>query len=101
VLLIERAWTWPVPVGTRAGFGAAVCTVAVLLALAAHVRGYQAAGRAAAAASVILLALDVGLLGYISGTHLVLASPVPLAMALSVARIGFTLRRLPQLLACC
>ncbi len=101
VLLSRHAWDWPVALGARIGFGAAVLTGVVLLAAAAFGARYRRAGRSGAAACLIVLAVDMSMLGYVASAGILTNWPVLLAAALSTTRIGFTLSRLPQVLACC
>src|SRR6266702_2102801 len=75
VLLAEHAWDWPVAIAARIGFGAAVIT------------------------GVVLLAIDLAMLSYVTSAGILTTWPVPAAAALSAARISFTLSRLPRTLA--
>ena len=100
VLLWRHAWDWPVTLAARVGFGAAILTAVVLLAAAAFGMRYRRAGRSAAAACLIVLAVDMSVLGYVASAGLVTTWPVLLAGGLSTTRIGFTLSRLPRVLAC-
>jgi hypothetical protein len=101
VLLSRHAWDWPVALGARVGFGAAVLTGVALLAAAAFGVRYRRAGRSAAAACLVVLAVDLSMISYVTSTGILTTWPVPLAAALSTTRIGFTLSRLPRVLACC
>jgi len=100
-LLWRHAWDWPVALGSRAGFGAAVLTGVALLAAAAFGVRYRRAGRNAATACLVMLAVDASMLGYVTSAGMLTTWPVLLAAALSTTRIGFTLSRLPRVLACC
>ncbi|HYS38457.1 MAG TPA: hypothetical protein VEO01_22800 [Pseudonocardiaceae bacterium] len=99
VLLAEHAWDWPVAIAARIGFGAAVITGVVLLAVAASGAHYRQAGRSAAAGCVVVLAIDLAMLSYVTSAGILTTWPVPAAAALSAARISFTLSRLPRTLA--
>ena len=101
VLLWRHAWGWPVALAARVGFGAAVLTAVVLLAAAAFGVRYRRAGRSAATACLVVLAVDATMLGYVASAGLLTTWPVLVAAALSTTRIGFTLSRLPRVLACC
>jgi len=94
-----QAWRWPVAVGTRVGFGAAVLIAAVLLGVAAFGRQYRRASHSAAAACLVVLAVDASMLGYITAIGLLDSWPVRAAAALGTARSAFTLSRLPTVLA--
>ena len=98
VLLARHAWDWPLGLGTRIGFGGAVLTVVALLAVAALQSGYRRAARSSAAACLVVLAVDAGMLGYVATTGQLASWPVPVAASLSALRIAFTLTRLPSLL---
>jgi hypothetical protein len=99
VLLWRHAWDWPLALAPRVG--AAVLTGVVLLAAAALGMHYRQAGRSAATACLIMLAVDMGMIGYVTSAGFLTTWPVLLAAALSTTRIGFTLSRLPRVLACC
>ncbi|MEP6851110.1 MAG: hypothetical protein ABJA87_00355 [bacterium] len=101
LLLTQQAWTWPVAAAARFIFGAALLTAIVLLSAAALATRYRPAARSAAAACGIVVTLDLCLLGYTTTTGLLDVWPAPLAAALSITRIGFSLKRLPQLLTGC
>jgi hypothetical protein len=101
VLLWRHAWDWPLALAARVGFGAAVLTGVVLLTAAALGMHYRQAGRTAATACLIMLAVDMGMIGYVISAGILTTWPVLLAAALSATRIGLTLSRLPRVLACC
>lgn len=101
VLLWRHAWDWPVALAARVGFGAAVLTALVLLGAAAFGVRYRRAGRSAASACLVVLAVDTSMLGYVISAGILTTWPVLLAAALSTTRIGFTLCRLPRVLASC
>jgi hypothetical protein len=101
VLLWRHAWDWPVALAARVGFGTAVLTGVALLAAAAFGMGYRRAGRSAATACLVLLAVDASMLGYVAWAGMLTTWPVLLAAAVSATRIGFTLSRMRQVLACC
>ena len=101
VLLWRHAWDWPLALAARVGFGAAVLTAVVLLAAAAFGMGYRRAGRSAATACLVVLAVDMTMVGYVISAGILTTWPVLLAAPLSATRIGFTFSRLRQVLACC
>jgi lipopolysaccharide export LptBFGC system permease protein LptF len=78
-----------------------VLTAVVLLAAAAFGVRYRRAGRSAATACLIVLAVASSMLGYVASAGKLTTWPVLMAAALSTTRIGYTLSRLPHLLACC
>ncbi|WAX58414.1 permease prefix domain 1-containing protein [Jatrophihabitans cynanchi] len=98
VLLARHGWDWPLGLATRIGLGTAVLTAVALLAAAAFQTRYRAAARSTAAACLLVLAVDAGMLGYIVTTGQLASWPVPVAATLSAVRVGFTLTRLPRVL---
>ena len=97
-LITGRAWTWPVPATVRLLFGAALITVIGLLAAAAFGQRYLSARRAGAVACVGITALDGVMLIAAVLAIPVLAWPVILAAAASIARLTFTARALRAVL---
>jgi hypothetical protein len=94
-----RAWTWSVPVTARVLFGAALITVAGLLAAAAVGRRYRAVSRAGTAGCVGIAALDAAMLAAVTFAAPVVAWPLILAAGASAARISFTAWALRPVLA--
>jgi hypothetical protein len=97
-LIINRAWTWPVPFGVRVMLGTALITVICLLAAAAFGRHYRSAGRAAAAGCVGLTALDATVLIAITFAVPTVIWPFIVAAAASAVRISFATRSLRSVL---
>jgi hypothetical protein len=97
-LITGRAWTWPVPATGRLLFGAALITVIGLLAAAAFGQRYLSARRAGAVACAGITALDGVMLIAAVLAIPVLAWPVILAAAASIARLTFTARALRAVL---
>lgn len=97
-LIINRAWTWPVPVGVRILLGMALITVIALLAAAAFSGHYRSAGRAATAGCIGMTALDATMLIAILLAAPAVVWPIIVATAASVARITFTARSLRSVL---
>ncbi|HEV2259815.1 MAG TPA: hypothetical protein VGS06_42445 [Streptosporangiaceae bacterium] len=96
-LILGHAWTWPVPAAVRLSFGAALLLAVAGLAAAATSRHSYRRTRLAAAASLIILALDATAV-----TGVALAAPartwaLGLAAAVSLGRVAFTARTLPRL----
>jgi hypothetical protein len=98
-LIINRAWAWPIPVGTRIAVGGALITAIALLAIAAFSGRYRFAGRAAAAGCIGIAALDATVLIGITLAAPAVAWPVIVAMTASLARITFSARTLHTVLA--
>jgi hypothetical protein len=97
-LAAAHAWTWPVPASAAAGFGLVLLAVVAALVTAATSRRSYRRTRLGAAGGLGLVALDVAML-----TAALLAAPTPVwpmlaAVPASLARIGFTLRALPETL---
>jgi hypothetical protein len=97
-LIINRAWTWPVPFGVRVLLGTALITIICLLAAAAFGRHYRSAGRAAAAGCAGLTALDATMLIAITFAVPTVIWPVIVAAAASAVRISFATRSLRSVL---
>jgi hypothetical protein len=93
-LITGRAWTWPVPATVLLLIGAALITVIGLLAAAAFGRRYLSARRAGAVACAGITVLDAVMLIAAVLAIPVLAWPVILAAAASIARLTFTARAL-------
>lgn len=98
-LIINRAWTWPVPVTVPALLGMALITAIGLLAAAAFGSHYRSVGRAAAMGCLGIIALDAAMLIAITLAVPAVIWPVIVAMAASTARLTFTTRTLPSVLA--
>jgi hypothetical protein len=88
-LIINRAWTWPIPEGVPILLGMALITVIGLLAAAAFGAHYRSAGRAATAGCIGMTALDTALLVAVPLAVPAVIWPVIVAMAASAARITF------------
>jgi hypothetical protein len=97
-LITGRAWTWPVPATVLLLIGAALITVIGLLAAAAFGRRYLSARRAGAVACIGITVLDGVILIAAVLAIPVLAWPVILAAAASIARLTFTARALRAVL---
>jgi hypothetical protein len=98
-LILSRAWTWPVPAAARLVFGA-VLVLAVLALAAAATSGhnYQRT-RLTAAASPVLLVLDVTAVAAVALAAPALTVALGTAAGASLARIAFTAWTLPRLAA--
>ena len=98
-LIINRAWAWPIPVGTRIAAGGALITAIALLAIAAFSGHYRSAGRAATAGCIGIAALDAAVLITITLAAPAVVWPVIVAMTASLARITFSGRTVHTVLA--
>jgi hypothetical protein len=94
-VLMLHTWNWPVPVAARIGFGTTLITGIGLLAIAAFAQQYRRATRNAAAACLVVLAVDATMLGYLGAAGLLTTWPAVLAAPLSATRSIYTLSRLP------
>ncbi len=98
-LIAGHAWTWHVPVPARVAFGVVLLGTITMLAVAATARRGYARTRLAAVAGGALVGLDAVMLGSVAALAPVLAWPMAVAVPVSLARIGLTLRALPRVLA--
>jgi hypothetical protein len=98
-LVLNRAWTWPVPLGVRVLLGMALITIIGLLAAAAFGSRYRSAGRAAAAGCAGIAALDATMLIAITLAVPAVIWPVIVAAVASAVRITFATRSLRWVLA--
>ncbi|HUY47227.1 MAG TPA: hypothetical protein VMV92_16095 [Streptosporangiaceae bacterium] len=96
-LIGSRAWTWPVPVAARAGFGAVLAgAVLTLLSAATSRRSYQRT-RLAMLASPVILALDATAITAVMLEAPAMTRALGMAVAVSLARMSFTACTLPRL----
>jgi hypothetical protein len=100
VLLVGRAWSWPVPALVPAACGAVLAAVIAALAAAVAGREYRPAARRAVAGCLGLLVLDTVML-CIAVPLAARLPPALLALAASVsgARIIATLHSLPAMMS--
>jgi hypothetical protein len=98
VLLAGRAWTWPVPVAGRAAFGIALAGVISALLVGVTSREYRPIGRAAAAACLGLIGLDVVLLSTVAAAADLRPPLLALAACASGGRLALVLHWLPRVL---
>lgn len=98
-LISARAWDWTVPMAVPLTLAAALGISIVLLLTAAFSDRYGTARRAATAALVGLIALDLALPGMLAPTGLLHGWPLIAAATLSVARAGFAAAGLRRIYA--
>ncbi len=98
-LIAGHAWTWHVPVPARVAFGVLLLGTITTLALAATARRGYRRTRLAAAGACALVGLDAVMLGTVAAVAPALAWPMAVAVPVSLARVGLTLRALPRVLA--
>jgi hypothetical protein len=98
-LVVDHAWTWPIPTVLRVAFGLTLLAVIGMLVLAATGRRSYRRTRLTAGAGLGMIGLDGAIL-----TTLVLigppfAWPMALAVPASLVRMTLTARAVPRLLA--
>lgn len=96
-LINARAWTWTIPMITPSAVAVVLATVIALLITAAFAPHYRAARRAASAALIGLVAIDVALPGTLALPGLLNSWPLILATGLSLARTGLAIRALRRI----
>jgi hypothetical protein len=94
-LVSARAWEWPIP-GPAAGVAAVtlLAVVAALITSATSRRSYRRA-RLGTAGGIGLIALDLTMLAAVILVAPTMVWPMLVAVPVSLARIGVTLRSLP------
>ncbi|MGC4940022.1 permease prefix domain 1-containing protein [Kribbella sp. DT2] len=97
-LTTAQAWTWQIPPGAAAFYGAVLLAVAATLLTVAK-SNTPGTGRLAAPASIVLILLDLGMLAVIATTATAVTWPMAFAVPASLARTALTARNLPRLLA--
>lgn len=96
-LIAGQAWTWPVPTAATVAFGLVLAGVVATLGAAVTTQNYRRT-RLAAAGMGALLVLDSAMLAAVLLAAPTLVWPMALAVPASLARIGLSLYRLPQVL---
>jgi hypothetical protein len=97
-LISAQAWTWRVPLGATAVFGATLLVVAATLVVVALSPTYRRT-RLAGPACGLLVLLDGAMLATVALAAPALSWPMVLAIPASVVRIGFAARTVPRILA--
>jgi hypothetical protein len=97
-LVLNRAWSWPVPAGLRVLLGAALITVIGLLAAAAFGRRYRSTVRAAVAGCAGIAVLDATVAIAVTLAVPAVSWPVIVAATASAVRISFATRSLRAVL---
>lgn len=98
-LIIGRAWTWPIPAAAGLPFGLVLLAAVAALVTAATSRHDYARTRLAVAGGAGLVLLDGAMLAAVWLAAPAVTWPMALAIPASLARIGFTVRSLPRVLA--
>jgi hypothetical protein len=94
-LAAAQAWTWPVPVPAAVVIAAALLVVVAALVTSATSRTSYHRARLGTAGGVGLAALDLTMLAAVGLLAPTLVWPLLIAIPVSLARIGLTLRLLP------
>jgi hypothetical protein len=97
-LITARAWTWHIPPGAAAIYGAFLLTVAATLLKVAMSENLTIT-RLAGPASLVLMMLDAGMLSAIAAASPALTWPMGFAVLASLTRVLLTGRSLPRLFA--
>ncbi len=98
-LIMARLWTWPIPVTARLGVGMTLAAVVGILATAATSRHSYRRTRLATVGGAGLVVLDTIMITCVLALAPALTWLLIAAIAVSVGRIGFTVRSLPRTLA--
>jgi hypothetical protein len=96
-LVSARAWDWTVPAAVPLALAAALLASIALLLIAASCNRYRTARRAAVAALIGLIALDLLLPGILVPTGLLRGWLLAAAAGLSLARAGYAVRALRRM----
>ncbi|MBM0224377.1 permease prefix domain 1-containing protein [Micromonospora sp. ATA51] len=94
-LVAGHAWKWPVPPPAAAIFGLALLAVVAALVTSATSRRSYRRARLGDAGGLGLVALDVAMVAAVLLVAPTLVWPMLVAVPVSLARIGLTLRSLP------
>lgn len=97
-LIVNRAWTWPVPWAVSLLLGLALVTVIGMLVGAAFGKRYRSVGRAGIAGCVGMTVLDVAVVLTAVLATPTLVWPLTLAVAASAGRLTYTSRALRPVL---
>jgi hypothetical protein len=99
-LITMHAWLWPIPTTARIAFGLVLfATISALAVAAIGQHRYTRTRLAAAAGSMGLISLDTAMLATCALFAPAPAWPIAIAAALSLARLTFSTRTLPRVLA--
>jgi hypothetical protein len=97
LLIMSRAWTWPLPDPARAAVGTGLLAAIAMLARAALADSYRAITRAAAAGCASITVLDVTMIIVAFGLTLRPSWLVAIAVTASGLRIVHIIQGLPRL----
>lgn len=97
-LIAARAWTWPLPIGAAVLFALVLLAAVAALAVAASSRRSYRRTRLGGLGGLALLGLDAAMLTAVIVLAPALVWPMAVAVPVSIARIGLTLRALPPAL---
>ena len=98
-LITAQAWTWPLPLVAPAAFGVTLFATVALLAIVATTATSYLRTRLAAISGIATIALDIALLFAAIRIAPALVWPMALAVPASLARIAYTTRAVPRIIA--
>jgi len=98
-LIVGRAWTWPIPTAVSMTFFLTLLAVVAILAAAATSRRDYVRTRLAAPGGAGLVLLDAAMLVAVWLVAPAIVWPMAVAIPASLARICFTVRSVPRVLA--
>lgn len=98
-LILGHAWVWPIPTTATVLFGLALLGVVATLVIAATSRHDYHRTRLAAPGGIGLVLLDTAALAAVLFAAPALVWPMAIAIPVSLARIAFTVRLVPHVLA--
>ena len=97
-LVVERAWTWPVPEWLAPAIGGTLLAAVAMMVLAATGRRSYRRTRLAAGAGLVVIGLDGAVLAAMAFIAPPFVWPLALAVPASLARLTLTARVMPRLL---
>lgn len=98
-LILGHVWLWPIPVVAAVLCGLAMLVVVAVLVMAATSRDDYRRTRFSASGGIGLVLLDCAVLAAVLIAAPALVWPMAVAIPASLARIAFTVRSLPHVLA--
>jgi len=97
-LIVDRAWTWPVPRWLAPAIGVTLLVAVAMLVLAATGRRSYRRTQLAAGAGLVVIGLDGAILAAMAFIAPPFVWPLALAVPASLARLTLTARVMPRLL---
>ena len=97
-LVATKVWTWPIPIALGLAYPAVLLATVALLVGAATSRHSYRRTRLGGLAALVLIVLDAAMIGAVGILAPTLVWLMAVAVAASMARIGWTIRALPHAL---